>query len=103
MSKPIPKEVIREELLENFRNLARYWAQSEGSDLEKCEGLVHSILTTFDGLSVFPAIDLVVRPHPEDKQYFIDNGCDYIEDGTVINDDLVLNDLFFRKAESKEG
>lgn len=103
MNAPIPKEVIREELLENFRNLARYWAQSEGTDLEKCEGLVHSILTTFDGLSAFPAIDLVMRPHPDDKQYFIDNGCDYIEDGTVINDDVVLNDLFFRKAESKEG
>ncbi|MFL1475160.1 hypothetical protein ACJOYF_18365 [Acinetobacter baumannii] len=103
MSEPIPKEKIRDELLGQFRNLARYWAQHEGTDLEKCEGLVHSILTTIDGLGVFPAIDLVIRPHPDDKQYRIDNGDDYIEDGTVINDDVVLNDLFFRKAEIKEG
>ncbi|MFP0271508.1 hypothetical protein [Acinetobacter baumannii] len=103
MSKPIPKEMIRDELLGQFRNFARYWAQHKGTDLEKCEGLVHSILTTIDGRGVFPAIDLVIRPHPDDKQYHIDNGDDYIEDGTVINDDVLLHELFYKKAESKEG
>ncbi|MBV6572821.1 hypothetical protein JL978_05180 [Acinetobacter baumannii] len=103
MSKPIPKEMILDELLGQFRNLARYWAQHQGTDIEKCEGLVHSILTIFDGRGCFPAIDLVIRPHPDVKQYHIDNGDDYIVDGTIINDDVILNDLFFSKAESKEG
>ena len=102
---PIPKEQIREKLVEHFRGLARYWANVPNQTTEEqLTGLIHSILTTFDGGSLeFPAFDLVARPCPEDKQYFIDQGEDWIENGTVINDDCQLHELLHKRAEAGDS
>lgn len=93
------KEEIREEFLNYLRNLSSYWANSEHqlTEKERCDGLVFSILATIDGDSyVLPAIDLIFRPHPEDKQYKIDTKENYIEDGICINDDIFLHEIWYK-------
>lgn len=97
MSRAKTAEEVREDFLQNIKSICRYWANAEGkNDLEKCEGVAFSILNIFDGTSsAFPTMDIILRPHPEDKQYHIDNGMDYYEDGQMIND-CYLHSLFNR-------
>jgi len=96
MNEQYSKEEVLDMFMANIRLVTRHWSMQKGlTDKERCEGLASSILTTIDGRSGgFPcALDLVARPHPDDKQFAIDNDDKYIEDGTVINDCL-LNKLF---------
>ncbi len=89
---------VREEFIEYAKTIARYWSTMENkTDVEKCEGVVFSILNIFDGSTMsLPAMDIVLRPHEEDKQYCIENGEDWYEDGMVIND-CMLHEMFVRK------
>lgn len=93
-SKAISKEESRELFLSHCKALALYWAQQKGSKEQVCDGLVFSILSTIDGCTELPAIDLALSPHPEDKQYCVDNEEDWFEPGLVINDDCDLHDLY---------
>lgn len=90
---------VREEFMEHMKHLCRYWARAEvESELERCEGLMHSVLVTFDGCSAaLPALDIVVRPHPDDKEFHQSEGSDWYPDGVAINDDCHLHDLLYRK------
>lgn len=99
VSQAYSKEQVREGFLEQLRFLAKYWSKVEGqSDLEKIEGAIFSVLNIIDGTgSPFISMDLVLRPHPDDKQYHIDNEEPYFENGMVINDDAYLHDLFYKK------
>ena len=94
MSRAKTAEEMRDMLLAHFRNLTHYWSHQEMSDKEKLDGLLHSILVALDGhAGGFPcSLDLVCRPHPDDKQFYIDEDEDWIEDGMVINDDVLLHD-----------
>lgn len=99
MSKAKTKEELMDDFVSSAKHLADYWSRIESiTDKGKCDGVVHSILVMIDGMSgAFPcAIDLVMRPHPEDKQYNIDNDDDYIEDGMVINDDVMLHERLYK-------
>lgn len=98
MSKVKSKAEIRDEFLSHIKDLVNYWDSINDSNKGKLEGLAFSIMSTIDGVSGgFPcAIDLVMRPHEDDKQYNIDNGDDYIEDGTCINDDTMLHEIIFK-------
>ena len=77
---------IREKFLNVLHGLVDYWALQESRNIKKkLDGLTFSILVLIDGDSIeLPAMDLVMRPHPKDKQYDIGNGNDWVEDGTVI-------------------
>lgn len=98
MSKELTAEQVREEVLGHLRHLAFYWASlPDQTPKERCEGMAFSMLTMIDGCSSLPSFDLVVRPHPDDKQFLIDEGEDYYVDGQVINGDVHLHDLFFKK------
>lgn len=99
------KEELRNDLLSHFNCLVNYWSNVEGSDKYKLEGLLHSLLTTFDGCSGgFPcAIDLILRPHPDDKQYSISEEEDWIEDGTILNDDVMLHEILASVEANKLG
>lgn len=98
MSKAKTVEEVREDLLNHIRALAQYWAGLPNkTDLEKCNGLAFSILNIFDGTSSLPAFDIHVAPHPNDKQYAIDNGVDYYEPGMMINDCL-LHEMYYEKG-----
>lgn len=104
MSREYTKEEVRKMVLEHMRHLAQYWAiiPKDVTVLERCEGVAFSILNIFDGTSSgLPAFDLVVRPHPDDKQFHIDEGENYMPDGLVINDDCHLHDLFYAKGRAQ--
>jgi hypothetical protein len=88
MSKAKSEQEVRDELFRKLNDIAVYWANLRGkSDLEKCRGVVFSILNIFDGTSIgLPAMDIRLSPHPDDKQYHIDLDEDYYEEGVLIND-----------------
>lgn len=89
MSKPraLTAEEIREEFLQKFIDLARYWANSPNkTPLEQCEGLAFSILNIFDGCSdMLPAFDITAASHPDDKEDHERHGENWYEAGTHIN------------------
>lgn len=87
MSRAYTEEEIREEFLGYVAEVCRYWANlPDKTPIERCEGVGFSIINIFNGVTSLPAFDIVVRPHPDDKQFHIDEGENYYEDGTVIND-----------------
>ena len=77
--------------------IAAYWANEERATVrEKCDGVAFSILNIFDGTSGgMPAFDLLVSPHPDDKQYHINEGSNYYEPGMMIND-CHLHDMYYK-------
>jgi hypothetical protein len=92
-------EEIREDFLDRCRGIARYWIREDRCNCaEKVEGAVFSMLTMIDGCQGdWPAMDLVMRPHPEDKAYNIENDECWVEDGMVINADVMLHEFFYEK------
>lgn len=104
MPKVKTKEELREEFLNGVRGIVQYWLDAPHMDEKgRCEGVAFSILTMLDGGSgAFPcSIDLVARPHPDDKEFNIKEGNDYIEDGTIINEDVLLHEMIFLNPISK--
>lgn len=91
------KEELRDAFMHHVRDMVRYWSQqNERNELRKLEGLAFSILSAIDGTSMgLPAFNLVARVHPDDKQYRIDQGKQWIEDGMCINDDVMLHEEFY--------
>lgn len=98
-TRAITKEELREQILNQMRVYAREWAALPNkTEQERCDGLAFSILNIFDGTTAaLPAFDIVARPHPDDKRYYQENGENYIEDGTILNDDCMLHDLYYRR------
>lgn len=95
ISRANTEQEMRDAFMSQVKCIARYWSKVECSEKERCEGVAFSIMNIFDGtFGGFPAaIDLVLRPHPEDKQYNIDNGDDYVVDGMCINNNVYLHEL----------
>lgn len=105
MTEPYTKEEMRQMFLDQLQSIASYWSQLDDlTPKEMCEGVVHSMLTIFDGCpGGFPcAINLVMEPHPEDKEYDISNDENWVEPGQVINDDIMLHELFFKPYQQAE-
>jgi hypothetical protein len=99
MTEPYTKEEMRQMFLDQLQSIASYWSQLGGiTPREMCDGVVFSILNVFDGCSdgFSCAIDLVMAPHPEDKDYHTSNGENWVEPGQVINDDVMLHELFVK-------
>ena len=101
MSKEMSKEEMRDLFLGTCEMIAFHWINNvRAVDCkDKVEGAIFSIMNIFDGSSgSFPAaIDLVMRPHEDDKQYCIDEDSDWVVDGQVINDDVHLHDMIFKE------
>lgn len=89
---------IRDRFMDTCRASVDFWAGDDierGSVHERLSGLLHSLLCIFDGVSGgMPAFDLAASPHPDDKQYHQDEGENWIEPGTVIND-CMLHELIY--------
>ena len=69
---------------------------------DACNGGAFGILVLIDGMSGdSPGLDLVLRPHEDDKQDAIDEGDNYYEDGMVINEGVMLHDLWHQKKKAK--
>lgn len=99
MSNPKSKDEMLKTFVAQVNCITHYWSKLDISDNEKCEGVAFSMMNIFDGTcGGFPcAVDLVLRPHPEDKQYNIDNEDDYVVDGMCINDEVHLHELLVSK------
>jgi len=98
MPRAITAAEEREALLGAVRNYASYWSTQQCTSREMCDGLAFSILGLIDGVAAGnPSLDLVVRPHPDDKAYCEKNGENWHEDGLVINDgDAYLHDDYYK-------
>lgn len=103
MSRAHTAEEVREQLLEHIRHLAEYWATTPDRQtaLERCEGVAFSILNIFDGTAGLPAFDIVLSPHPDDKEYHQREGENRYEPGMVIND-CMLHEMFYRSEPTAE-
>lgn len=90
---------IREMFLERVRSIADFWANESKAktNKERCDGVAFSILNLLDGTTVgFPACDVLVSPHPDDKAYRKERGENWFEPGTMFNDTL-LHELYYRQ------
>jgi hypothetical protein len=89
---------VREEFIFIIQNLTKYWARQENLSVNsRCEGVAFSILCLFDGINMdFPAVDLVLNPHPDDKEYYIENDENWYESGIIINNTM-LHEMLFNK------
>ena len=99
MTRPYTKEEMREMFLYQCKQAAFYWSRVEDrTPREMCDGVVFSILNIIDGTSGgFPAaINLVMETHPDDKEYCISNDKKWVENGQIINDDVMLHDCYYR-------
>lgn len=97
MSRAKTPEELRDDFFHVVAALARYWAETAPveSPMARCEGLVFSIMNIFDGTNMtLPAIDLVMHPHPDDKKYCEEEGDDWVAEGTVINADVMMHELW---------
>lgn len=77
MSREKTTEEVREAFLAHIRNLCFNWSRQEGSKRQILEGLAFSILVTLDGCGPLPGWFLAVKPHPDDKEFHIEEGDDY--------------------------
>jgi hypothetical protein len=97
--KPTPRAYTAEELRNNVLNHVRlmveYWATLPGLDeRSRCDGVAFSILTMIDGSADQPPMALVALSSDEDKQYSVEKGENWVEHGTVINDDVMLHEEY---------
>lgn len=102
MSRAYTEEELRGIFIDGFKHLADYWARECPNDSARaCEGLAFSMLVMIDGCSsAFPcSVDLVMRPHPDDKAFLIEEGENWVGDGMVINSDVALHDEFYGEAQ----
>lgn len=92
------KEEVIDELLEYLHRLVNYWSSidTDNDTKGRMEGLVHSILCIFDGVTEMPPLDIILWPHPDDKQYRINRGENYYVAGLPINDNVMLHELWYR-------
>lgn len=97
-SKARTPEELREDFIGQLRMMVSYWETLPNkTSREKLNGLAFSFLATIDGVSDgIPAYNLVASSHPDDKQFHIDEGSDWIEDGTVINGDVMLHEEWYK-------
>lgn len=97
MNKAHSIDDVKIQLISSIKHICHYWASLPNkSDIDRCEGVAFSILNIIDGTSSgLPSMDLVLRPHPDDMKFNLDNGNDYYEDGMVINADCYLHDMLF--------
>ena len=88
---PYTAEEVRQKMLSLMRAYIGVWLKEDrATERERMEGLVFSILNIFDGTTPdLPAMDIVLRPHPDNRQFAIDEGERWYEDGMVINDCLL--------------
>lgn len=94
-------EEVREQFLKKMLSIAEYWATNpmltHHSHLDRCEGVVHSILAVIDGRTLpLPAFDLIPASTKDDRAWNRDRGENWYE-ATDINDGALTEQLFRHK------
>lgn len=89
---------VRQNILSHVRAMVKYWAtQPLGKNTtERLDGLAFSLLVMIDGCSELPAMDLVMRPHPDNERFKREEGENWYQNGQVINGDVHLHDLWYK-------
>lgn len=104
MSRAYTAEEVRQQVYEHLRLMAKYWADLPGLEAHaRTDGLVFSVLTMLDGSANLPVMDLVVRSSDEDKAYHMERGENFYADGTVINEDVMLHELYYDGQDPAES
>jgi hypothetical protein len=99
-------EEVREQFLEKVYDIKEFWEKEtkQKSTKDKLEGCIFSILALLDGSSInFPAVALIASPHSDDEEYHKKLGENWIEDGTLIGDNVELHDEWQRLRAEKDG
>ena len=64
-------------------------------------GFTHSLLATIDGTGmIFPSIDLVLRPHPDDKAFHSKEGENWYRNGMAFNASTYLHEILYEEKKS---
>lgn len=104
-SRSYTPEEVREKVLDHMKFLCQYWSQLDrrehhDSEKDRMMGLCFSILNIFDGTTMeFPAMDIVLSPHPSDKNFHIERDQNWFEKGMVIND-CTLHDEWYKNRKT---
>lgn len=94
-SDPIPARTALATFIDECLVVAKYWGEHADTKEKAADGAVFSMLSLLDGCKMeMPLMDVVLRPHPEDKPYRISEGEDYYIDGQVINEEVMLHDEY---------
>ncbi len=102
MSRKFTEDEIRDRFIAHVWTMIDYQEQKESrTSREKLQGLAFSILAAIDGKAMaLPAFELCPSPHPDDKQFHIDEGDDYYPEGDEHVDIAgSLHDRLYRWAE----
>lgn len=104
MSMEYTVEQVRDIFIRQVECVTYYWAnnQREMTTKERCEGVAFSIMNIIDGTSCLPAFDLIVSPHPDDKQFNKREGNDWFPEKVIIND-CYLHELLFNSVDKNES
>ncbi|MGE3538801.1 MAG: hypothetical protein AB7N91_15385 [Candidatus Tectimicrobiota bacterium] len=72
--------------LREVKALAEYWGHLAGkSQQEVADGVAFSLLALLDGAAMdFCAVDILLKPHPDDTAYQQDQGAPWFEAGQNI-------------------
>ena len=98
MTDKVSPDQLRDEMLEVFRRVAKYWAElpdvdkATGHSLtihDRCDGVVFSILSQLDGCGALPAFDLTSHVHPDDE--------DQSYEGVTIS--TMLHEYYYQEPE----
>lgn len=108
--KPIPRaytpEELRGRMLDHIRLMVEYWATLPGLDTHsRCDGVAFSILTMIDGSADQPPMMLMALSSDEDVQYHLEKGENWVENGTLLNEDVMLHEEYNspeREARARE-
>ena len=97
MSTAYTAEEVMDKLLANLHALADHWGKSTNDPQAAAEGMAFSMLVILDGESAaLPPMDLVLCPHPDDKEYLSSRGERWFERGMVVSSDGSLHERFVR-------
>ena len=113
MSRVLSADEVREQFLDHARAMVRYWANEKlghvpGSSediLAHLNGVTFSLLAALDGCSVgLPSFIVAPEPHPDDRQYHIDNGENWYQENHEANIKCdisgVLHEHFYQNPKS---
>lgn len=94
-SNAIPTKTALALFIDECLGVAEYWGVQGDTKKEAADGAVFSMLNLLDGCKPnMPLMDVVLRPHPEDKAYHISKGEDYYVDGQVVNAEVMLHEEY---------
>ena len=110
MSKQYTKEEVMGMFMDKVWSMVDYWNELEDKKTtrERISGTVFSLLAMLDGAGEIPSFIVAPSPHPEDKQFHIDENESYFPENHLLETKLKcdlggsLHDTFYRLDPKKD-